>query len=309
MKIMITGSTGMVGTNLTENSGFLAHDLLTPTSKELDLRRFDDVADYIQEYNPEIIIHAAGIVGGIQANIDEPVRFLIQNIDMGRNLVLAARQTGVKQLLNLGSSCMYPSDAQNPLTEDMILTGSLEPTNEGYALAKIVVQRFCDYIHREENDFEYKTLVPSNLYGRGDTFSPKRSHLIPAVIRKIHEAKENNIPSVEIWGDGNAKREFMYAGDLADFLALAIERFDDLPFLMNVGVGRDYTINEYYAVAAKVIGWDGRFEHDLTRPVGMKQKIVSIERQKAFGWMPATDLEDGIWLTYQYYLGEYSNEL
>ncbi len=304
MKIMITGSTGMVGMNLTENSGFLAHDLLTPTSKELDLRRFDDVADYIQEYNPEIIIHAAGIVGGIQANIDEPVRFLIQNIDMGRNIVLAARQTSVKQLLNLGSSCMYPSDAQNPLIEYMILTGPLEPTNEGYALAKIVVQRLCDYIHREESDFQYKTLVPSNLYGRGDTFSPKRSHLIPAVIRKIHEAKENNIPSVEIWGDGNAKREFMYAGDLADFLAFAIERFDDLPFLMNVGVGRDYTINEYYEVASEVIGYESKFHHNLEKPVGMSQKLVNISAQKALGWTPKTSLKAGIAQTYEYFLSQ-----
>jgi GDP-L-fucose synthase len=197
---------------------------------------------------------------------------------------------------------MYPREAANPLVEGSVLHGELEPTNEGYALAKIAVARLCQYVTREQPALSYKTLIPCNLYGPHDKFDPKHSHLVPAIIHKVHVAKVHGQGEVEIWGDGTARREFMFAPDLADAIWRAVERFDTLPEMMNVGVGRDHSVNDYYRIAAQVIGWNGRFAHDTSKPAGMKQKLVSIERQTAWGWAPATSLEDGIRATYQHYL-------
>jgi GDP-L-fucose synthase len=197
---------------------------------------------------------------------------------------------------------MYPRNAPNPLAESLILQGELEPTNEGYALAKIFATRLCEYINRENPEVHYKTLIPCNLYGRHDKFEPHHSHLIPAIIHKLHLAKVESLAEVEIWGDGTARREFMYAGDLADAVLRVLDSFDDLPDLMNIGLGEDYSINEYYAIAAEVVGWHGRFVHDLRKPVGMKQKLVDIQRQQAWGWTPSTPLKVGIEKSYHYYL-------
>jgi GDP-L-fucose synthase len=302
MKILLTGSSGMVGRNILEHPGINLYTVLTPTQDQLDLLDYYAVNQYLQTNKPDLVIHAAGRVGGIHANMREPVRFLMENLDMGRNIVWASRQTGIRKLINLGSSCMYPRDAENPLTEDKILKGELEPTNEGYALAKIATERLCEYIMREDPEYSYKTLVPCNLYGRWDKFDPVHSHLVPAVITKVFATKESGQIEVEIWGDGTARREFMYAGDLADCIIRTIENYDTLPFLMNVGIGRDYTVNEYYRYAAEVIGYTGRFVYDLTKPVGMKQKLVSIEKQKHWGWQAKTDLHEGLKRTYNYFL-------
>jgi len=300
--VLLSGGRGMVGRNILEHPLAERFRFIAPTSAELDLRDFIKVQDYISSHSPEFVIHAAGLVGGIQANIQRPVDFLVENVDLGRNVILAARNAGVKKLLNLSSSCMYPRDAINPLTEDLILKGELEPTNEGYALAKIFAMRLCQYIHKEDNSFKYKTFVPCNLFGRFDKFDPKHSHLIPAIIHKVHLAKVNNEKAVEIWGDGTARREFMYTGDLADALFQAMANFENTPDLMNVGIGYDHTINEYYEVVAKVVGWNGEFSHDLSRPVGMKQKLISIAGQKDWGWIAPTSLEEGISKVYDYYL-------
>lgn len=305
MRILLTGATGMVGRNLLEHTDAGLYHWLTPTSRELNLLDYAGVQHYLQQHMPDMIIHCAGHVGGIQANIREPVRFLLDNLDMGRNLVVGAQKVGIKQLINLGSSCMYPRNAPNPLREDMILQGELEPTNEGYALAKITVQRLCAYIQREDPAYQYKTLVPCNLYGRWDKFDPVHSHMIPAVIRKIHTALTNEADTVEIWGDGNAKREFMYAGDMADAIMHALAHFDTLPELMNIGLGHDYSINEYYHAVAEVVGFTGRFIHDLSKPVGMKQKLVDTSRQTGWGWQPKTSLHDGIVAAYQFFKQEY----
>lgn len=292
----------MVGRNILDHPIAGQFRFLVPTSAELDLRNFSKVQEYVSFNKPDFVIHAAGLVGGIQANMAKPVDFLIENIDLGRNIILASRNAGVKKLLNLSSSCMYPRNATNPLSEDLILTGELEPTNEGYALAKIFAMRLCEYIHKEDNSFNYKTFIPCNLYGRFDKFDPKHSHLIPAIIHKVHLAKLNQEESVEIWGDGSARREFMYAGDLADAMMRAVMSFDSTPGLMNLGLGFDYSINEYYEAVAKIVGWSGSFSHDLSKPVGMKQKLVSTSRQKNWGWRPTTSLEEGIAKTYDYYL-------
>ena len=292
----------MVGRNFLEHPGAQAFEMLCPSSAELDLRDFAAVESYIERQRPDMVIHAAGRVGGIQANVREPVRFLLDNLDMGRNVVWAARNRGVRRLLNLGSSCMYPRNAPNPLREEMILQGELEPTNEGYALAKITSARLCEYIGRENADFQYKTLIPCNIYGRHDKFDPVHSHMIPAIIHKLHEAKVGGREVVDIWGDGTARREFMYAGDMADCMVRAVMCFDTLPPVMNVGVGADLSVNEYYAAAAGVVGYSGRFVHDLSKPVGMKQKLVDTQKAVSWGWTAPTGLADGLRKTYDYYL-------
>lgn len=302
MKILLTGAGGMVGKNVLEHPEINNFEVLAPRRKELDLRDFVAVQAYLDKYRPDMVIHAAGKVGGIQANMREPVGFLLENLDMGRNIVWASRQTGVKRLINLGSSCMYPRNHNEPLIEELVLKGELEPTNESYALAKVVTARLCEYIGREDGSFQYKTLIPCNLYGRYDKFDPAHSHLIPAIIHKVHKAKIAGEGQVEIWGEGTARREFMYAGDLADVLVRAVKEFDSLPKMMNVGLGHDYSINEYYRAAAEVMGYRGVFIHDLTKPVGMARKLVNVDRQHAWGWGAQHTLLSGIEKTYEFYL-------
>jgi len=303
-RILITGSNGMVGRNIVEFPRANEYILLTPTSKELNLLDRASVDNYIAEHNPDIIIHCAGIVGGIQANMAHPVKFLVENTQMGLNIIMSAYEAEIKKFINMSRSCMYPRDAKNPLAEELILKGELEPTNEGYAIAKVTSTRLCEYIHRENNAFQYKTIIPCNLYGRYDKFNPKHSHMLPAVIKKIHEAKVNNQTTLDIWGDGEARREFMYAEDLADFTYYDIENFEVMPQNINVGLGHDYTINEYYKAIAEVIGYKGDFVHDLSKPVGMKQKLIDDTKLQAFGWKYKTPLKDGIQKIYEYYLKE-----
>jgi len=197
---------------------------------------------------------------------------------------------------------MYPRAAPNPLREDMVLKGELEPTNEGYAIAKIAIQRLCAYLKKGRPELAYKTLLPCNLYGKWDKFNPTHSHMIPAVIRKLFEAQRDGKKTVEIWGTGKARREFMYAGDLADFIAYAIDRFDAMPDLLNVGLGFDYAVDEYYQAVARAIGYTGSFSHDDTKPEGMERKLVDISALEAFGWKARTSLEEGIGMTYKYFL-------
>jgi GDP-L-fucose synthase len=307
MKILLTGSTGMVGRNILDIAARHQHEFFTPTSQELDLRSKQDVQSYIGKHKPDMIIHAAGIVGGIQANIGEPVKFLVDNMLMGLSVLTAANDCGVKKLINLSSSCMYPKDALNPLFEELILKGKLEPTNEGYALAKVTSTRLCEYITKESPKRLYKTIIPCNLYGKFDKFDPEHSHMIPAVIRKLNDAKKNKLDEIDIWGDGLARREFMYAEDLAAFIFYAIDNLEHMPQNINVGLGHDYTINEYYQTIANIVGFTGTFTHDLSKPVGMKQKLIDDTKLKAFGWSHKTSLTTGLHQTYQYYLREYAN--
>ena len=308
MKILLTGGSGMVGKNILEYSKKEEYTFLAPSSKELNLLDYNSVDTFIKENNPEFIIHAAGKVGGIQANIAAPVNFLVDNMDMGRNIIMAAKNNSIKNLLNLSSSCMYPRNAENPLSEDLILKGELEPTNEGYAIAKAMTTRLCEYIMKEDLDKNYKTVIPCNLYGKYDKFDPKNSHMIPAVIRKIHEAKELGSAEIDIWGDGLARREFMYAADLANFIFYAIPNFKEMPQNINVGLGKDYSINEYYKSIANIIGFKGSFVHDLTKPIGMKQKLIDDTRLKTFGWSSKTSLQEGLTKTFEFYKKTLNNE-
>lgn len=304
MRILVTGGNGMVGKNILEHQKASKYEILAPSSSELNLRDFDSVDKYIKQNKPDIIIHAAGLVGGIQANMARPVDFLVYNLDMGRNIIMAAKENNVKYFLNMASSCMYPREAQNPLQEELILKGELEPTNEGYAIAKVVATRLCEYIVKENPELQYKTVIPCNLYGKFDKFSPEHSHMVPAVIKKIYEAKQNNATEIDIWGDGLARREFMYTGDLADFVFYALDHFEKMPQNINVGLGFDYTINEYYQAIADAVGFTGKFVHDLSKPIGMKQKLIDDSKLKQFGWQHKTSLKEGIKNTLDYFKKE-----
>ena len=299
----------MVGRNILEHVESNKHTFVVPTRQELNLLDRNAVRVLLSQEMPDLIIHSAGLVGGIQANIKNPVDFLLKNVDMGLNVISSAASVGVKSLINLGSSCMYPREADNPLNESLILQGELEPTNEAYALAKIVSTRLCEYIVREDSTKNYKTIIPCNLYGRHDKYGKTNSHLIPAVIRKIHEAKVAGSETVSIWGDGTARREFMNATDLADFIYFAIDRLDQIPQNLNVGLGRDYSIDEYYHAVASIVGFTGSFEYDLDKPVGMRQKLVDISQLDSLGWRYRINLIDGISEAYDFYKEDGNNEL
>lgn len=304
MRLLLTGGNGLVGRNILADPKIASWEVTAPRRSELDLRDAAAVDDFIAAFQPDIIIHVAGRVGGIMANMAHPVEFLVENLDMGRNVIMAALGQRIPRLLNVGSSCMYPREGANPLREASILDGALEPTNEGYALAKIVAQRLCHYVSASTPDLSYKTLIPCNIYGRFDHFDPTAAHLVPAVIRKIHDAKVAGDTKVVVWGDGTARREFMYAADLADAILSAARDFDRIPAIMNIGLGHDHSIIDYYRAVAEVVGWKGEFAFDSSKPTGMKQKLVDTSRQEAWGWRPATSLHDGIAATYDFYLDQ-----
>jgi GDP-L-fucose synthase len=300
--LLLTGGSGLVGRNIQNHYTSNKWNIIAPSSNDLNLMDYASVKSFFNECKPDIVLHCAGRVGGISANIEEPVAFLDSNIVIGRNVIMGAREAKIKKLINLASTCIYPREAQNPLKEKYILEGKLEPTNEGYAIAKIVALRLCQYIRKEDPSYNYKTLIPCNLYGRFDKFDPKNSHLLPAIIHKVHQAKIIGKQSVEIWGDGSARREFMYIEDLADAIYFALESISDMPDLMNLGVGTDYTIKEYYESVALVIGWQGEFVFDYSKPTGMAQKLSDTSLQLKWGWQPKTTLKEGIRSTYKYYL-------
>ena len=290
----------MVGRNAVEMLTSKGFNILSPARKDLDLMDSMAVNHYFKSNHIDIVIHAAGLVGGIQANIEKPYSFLFINAQIALNVIHASIENGIDRLINLGSSCMYPKDCQDELNEDLILTGPLEPTNEGYAIAKIMASKLCDFA-QSEFGLSYKTLIPCNLYGKYDNFHPGRSHMIPAVIRKVHEAMKTN-NSVEVWGTGEARREFMFVEDLIDFIIWSLDNYEQLPSLINVGLGYDYSINEYYQSVAEVIGFRGEFTYDLSKPEGMMRKLCSIHKQRQLGWKPKHSLKEGLEKTYQFYL-------
>ena len=301
-KILITGSKGMVGRSICERSEADLHKILSPSSAELNLLEADVVERYLKYEKPDFIIHSAGVVGGITANIAEPTKFFYENLQMGINLVNKAKKLGVKNFLNIASSCMYPRNAINPLNESLILEGELEPTNEGYALAKICVERFCKYITSEKSDFKYKTLVPCNIFGKYDKFDPEVAHMLPAIINRIHTSKMKNDNHIKIWGDGKARREFMYSEDLADAIWFCLKKIDDLPQTINIGVGKDYSVREYYDEVSRVVNLKSIYEYDLSKPVGMAQKLLDSSLINKLGWKPKFTLKEGIKATYNYFL-------
>jgi len=302
MTILITGGSGMLGRNIRDAAVAQGVPVLTPGRSELDLCSRESAHRWLSRHRPDLVIHCAGHVGGIQANIADPLGFMTLNLDMGMNLIRTAHEVGIPRVLNVGSSCMYPRAAPSPLREECILTGELEPTNEGYALGKILTAKLCEYIARQSPSSLYRTVIPCNLYGRYDHFEPERSHLVPAVIRKVHEANLAGSTTVALWGDGTARREFMFAADAASLILAAAQRIDELPQYMNIGLGYDFSVLEYYEAVAHVVGWPGSYSFDLSKPTGMKQKVVEISHQASLGLKASTDLRDGLRQTYEYFL-------
>lgn len=301
MKILLTGGRGMVGRNILEHPLAVDLEIYSPSRNDLDLRDKNSVRRYIEALEPDLIIHAAGRVGGIKANMTFPYEFLLENLEIGTNVIASAYEVGVPRFLNLASSCIYPKDVNGALTEDMILGGRLEPTNEGYALAKITALRLCEFISTRSNSISYKTLIPCNLYGPYDKFDLTSAHLIPAIIAKVHAAKLNGENTVEIWGDGSARREFMYVEDLATAVLQAALDYERTPPIINIGLGYDHTVLDYYRAVADAAKWSGDFTFDTSKPAGMKQKLLNVERQTAWGFRPSHSLQMGIYKTYEFY--------
>lgn len=297
MKILLTGASGFLGSWLLADLEGAGHEVYGPNRMKANLLSKSDVVREIKNFSPDCVVHAAGLVGGIQANIKNNFGFMLENLQIGANVVSAALECEVTKLINFSSSCVYPPNGPQPFKESQILTGALEPTNEGYAMAKLGVQKLVEFGARQYG-VQFKTLIPSNLYGPKDNFKPESSHLLAAILYKIRSARLNNLESVEVWGDGSARREFTYVGDLSRWVSTeGLEKLASLPSELNVGCGHDYSVAEYYKAASKVLGYGGNLRFDASKPSGMQQKLMDSSIARTFGWNPATDLLEGIRLT------------
>jgi GDP-L-fucose synthase len=301
LKIYIAGHNGMVGSAIWRALTAKGYEnLIGSSSKDLDLREQQAVRDFIAHEKPDVIIDAAAKVGGILANNNFPYQFLMENMLIQNNLIDAALQNNVEKFLFLGSSCIYPKFAPQPLKEEYLLTDTLEPTNEWYAIAKITGVKACQAI-RNQFGKDYVSLMPTNLYGTHDNFDLNSSHVLPAMIRKFHEAKLNNNAPVTLWGSGTPMREFLFVDDMASAVVFAIE--NKLPdFLYNVGVGHDLTIKELAQTIAKIVGHTGEIIWDDTKPDGTPRKLMDVSKMHELGWKHSVELEEGIEKTYKWFL-------
>ncbi|MBO9506233.1 GDP-L-fucose synthase [Thalassospira sp. A3_1] len=310
-KIYVAGHRGMVGSAIVR--ALQARDgaqIITRTRSELDLTDQEKVRTFFEQEAPDEVYMAAAKVGGIHANNTYPAEFIYENLMIEANVIDAAFRGGVKKLLFLGSSCIYPRLSKQPMREDDLLTGPLEPTNEPYAIAKIAGIKLCESYNRQYGDshgLDYRSVMPTNLYGPGDNYHPENSHVIPALIRRFHEAKVSNAPSVVIWGSGTPKREFLYVDDMARAcvhvmnLSKAIYKRQTEPMCshINVGTGVDVTIRELAESIKEVVGYNGRLEFDLTKPDGTPRKLMDSQRLEDFGWKPEVEFKDGLVRAYQ----------
>jgi GDP-L-fucose synthase len=299
-KVFVAGNRGLVGSAIVRNliaKGY--KNIYSAPRTHFDLRDQNDVEKYFEVNRPEYVFLAAAKVGGIKANNDYPAQFIRDNLQIQTNVIDTAYRHGVKKLVFLGSSCIYPKFATQPITEDQFMTGPLEPTNDAYAIAKIAGIRMCQAYYQQYG-FEAISLMPTNLYGPNDNFDLESSHVLPALIRRFHEAKELNSPHVECWGDGSAMREFLYVDDLAEACYTCMENYNSSE-IINIGTGIDVTIKQLTGMIADIIGYTGEIIWDTSKPNGTPKKVLNVDKIKALGWDPKISLNEGIFKTYEFY--------
>ena len=307
-KIYIAGHRGMVGSAIhrkLEKEGYT--HFITRTSATLDLRNQQQVADFFEQEKPDYVFLAAAKVGGIVANNTYRAEFLFDNLQIQNNVINSAYLNGVKKLMFLGSSCIYPKLAPQPLREDYLLTGVLEPTNEPYAIAKIAGIKMCD-AYRAQYGCNFISVMPTNLYGYNDNYHPQNSHVLPALIRRFHEAKEGNLPDVTIWGTGSPKREFLFADDLAEACYYLMENYNE-EGLVNIGTGEDISIKDLALLVKQIIGFNGELKFDTSKPDGTPRKLMDVTKLHNKGWKHKIKLEDGIKLAYADFLSHLVKEI
>lgn len=303
-KIYVAGHRGMVGSAIYQKlkqEGYT--NIVTRTSKELDLRNQHDVATFFENEKPEYVFLAAAKVGGIVANNTYRADFIYENIAIQSNVIHQAHVHQVKKLLFLGSSCIYPKLAPQPLKEDYLLTGTLEPTNEPYAIAKIAGIKMCEAYRSQYGD-NFISVMPTNLYGYNDNYHPENSHVLPALIRRFHEAKVNEVPEVTIWGTGSPLREFLFSTDLAEACVFLMNNYDEEQFI-NIGVGEDISIKDLAILIKTIIGYKGELNFDSTKPDGTPRKLMDVSKLHALGWKHRIDLEEGIRLAYADFIAKH----
>jgi GDP-L-fucose synthase len=304
-KIYVAGHRGMVGSAITrklQQEGY--NHIITRTSAELDLRNQQAVTDFFAAEKPEYVFLAAAKVGGIVANNTYRAEFLYDNLQIQNNIIHNAYLNGVKKLLFLGSSCIYPKLAPQPLKEEYLLSGYLEETNEPYAIAKITGIKMCD-AYRSQYGCNYISAMPTNLYGYNDNYHPQNSHVLPALIRKFHEAKVNNLPDITIWGTGSPMREFLFADDLADACYYLMLNYNE-PHLINIGTGEDITIKDLALTIKEIVGFDGELNFDTSKPDGTPRKLMDVSKLHSKGWKHKIELKEGIQLAYEDFLSKYA---
>jgi GDP-L-fucose synthase len=299
-RVWVAGHRGMAGSAIARRLASEDCELITATRSELDLLRQADVEAWMKVRKIGAVFLAAATVGGILANSTRPAEFLYENLVIETNIIHAARITGVKKLLFLGSSCIYPRMAEQPMCEEALLTGALEPTNEWYAIAKIAGIKLCQ-AYRRQYGCDFVSVMPTNLYGPGDRYDAEGGHVVAALIMKIHAAKVANSMTVELWGSGTPKREFLFSEDLADACVFVMKNYSGEMFL-NVGTGHDITILELAQSIAKIVGWKGTFTFNRSKPDGMPRKVLDVNRLRALGWSASTDFETGMKHAYEWYV-------
>ena len=287
-----------MGQNFIEDARSKNYFFLKPTKKNLNLKNFNKTKKYLKKTKPDIILHLAAHVGGIQYNIKNQKQMLIDNYEISKNLIQSAYELKIKKLINISSSCVYPRNKNNYKEKDL-LTGEFEETNIGYAIAKAFATKYCEFINLEKN-FKYITLVPCNLFGKYEKIGKEKSHMMISAIKKINFAKTNLIKKVKIWGSGNNRREYMYVGDFVDFLYFTLSNYNKIPNVINVGTGKDLKIKDYYYLISKVLNYKIKLTKEINKPEGQKQKLMNILQLKKLGWKPKIGLKKGIKITYDY---------
>lgn len=300
--VLVTGASGMLGQHLVPMLESKGHQVLAPSQDDVDLTDVEATAAYIQSNTIDAVVHCAAFVAGIASSKASKHHSFDANISMGLNLIRSCLDNGISTLLNVGSATVYPSDAPQPLSEHSLGQGAFEGPIEGYALSKYVVYRACAMAN-EQYDVSYKTILPCNLFGPFDNFSLESGHMLPAILHRMHQAKQQDNAPIVIWGDGSAKREFLYAPDLADFICFSLDNFEALPEVMNVGSGIELSVKEMHQHMAKIIGYTGELKHDMDKPVGRLRRYLDLHHQQRLGWSPKTPFEEALAFTYDYLRG------